>query len=397
MTVETSEQPKTVAGPLDGVRVLDLTHVLNGPFATMMLAYMGAEVIKIEHGEGDRFRHAWMPIDADHDGYEFLAVNANKRCITLNMKSEKGREMFLDLARKCDVVVENFSFGVMDRLGFGYEALKEINPRIIFATSKGFGESGPYASVRSFAPIAMATSGWTRSAWNMAGIEGEKVLGIGDEAAGVSMAAGICAALYRRSVTGNGQKLEVSMQEAQMAFLVSSFHTHFEGQEVGARYYACKNGYIITHLPDLSDALFARYAQAMGHPEVLEDPRFANAKLRRANYRVLADLMEAWMRDFTKEDLFDILRGQNLAAGPVLSLGEVIEDEHVKARNVFVDVEHPQAGTVKLMNPWIRFSDTPGHVTHAGPAIGEHNHQVYGELLGLSAQDVDSLVAEGVL
>lgn len=398
MTGETPADSKTVAGPLDGVRVLDLTHVLNGPFATMMLAYMGAEVIKVEHGEGDRFRHAWMPIDADHDGYEFLAVNANKQCITLNIKSEKGRALFLDLVRQSDVVVENFSLGVMDRLGFGYEALKQVNPRIIFATSKGYGETGPYAAVRSFAPIAMATSGWTRSAWNMAGIEGNKVLGIGDEAAGVSMAAGICAALYRRSVTGVGQKLEVSMQEAQMAFLVSSFHTHFEGQEVGARYYACKNdGYIVTHLPDLSDDLFERYARAMGHPEVLDDPRFANLKLRRANYHALADLMEAWMRDYTKEELFEILRGQNLAAGPVLSLGEVIENEHVKARGVFVDVEHREAGTVKLLNPWIRFSDTPGRVTHAGPAIGEHNHDVYGRLLGLPPTEVDALVAEGVL
>ena len=243
----------------------------------------------------------------------------------------------------------------------------------------------------------MATSGWTRSAWNMAGIEGAKVLGIGDEAAGVSMAVGICAALYSRSVTGTGQKIEVSMQEAQMAFLVSSFHTHFEGQDVGARYYECKNGYIITHLPDLSDELFARYARAMGHPEVLDDPRFATPILRRGNYQVLADLMADWMLDLTKEELFDILREQNLAAGPVLSLGEVIENEHIKARGAFTDVEHPEAGSVKLMSPWIRFSDTPTRVTHAGPRIGEHNRDVYGRILGFDAAEIDRLTAEGAL
>jgi crotonobetainyl-CoA:carnitine CoA-transferase CaiB-like acyl-CoA transferase len=392
-----SHEVQENTGPLTGVRVLDLTHVLNGPFATMMLAHMGAEVLKVEHGEGDRFRHAWMPLDADHDGYEFLAVNANKKCITLNMKSEKGRAIFLELMRKSDVVVENFSLGVMERLGFGYDELKQINPRIIYATSKGYGETGPYAAVRSFAPIAMATSGWTRSAWNMSGAVGTKVLGIGDEAAGVSMAVGICAALYRRSVSGVGQKLEVSMQEAQMAFLVSSFHTHFEGQQVGAPYYQCKNGHIVTHLPDLSDELFARYANAMGHPEVLSDERFSSPNLRRANYQALTDLMGEWMRDMTKEDLFRILREQGLAAGPVLSLDEVIDNEHVRARGVFTNVEHSQAGTVKLLNPWIRFSDTPSRITHAGPHVGEHNHEVYGNLLGMSAAEVDALVAENVL
>jgi len=397
MSLETQQKPPELAGPLTGVRVLDLTHVLNGPFATMILAHMGAEVLKVEHGEGDRFRHAWMPLDADHDGYEFLAVNANKKCITLNMKSDKGRAIFLDLLRQSDVVVENFSLGVMERLGFGYDDLKAINPRIIYATSKGYGETGPYAAVRSFAPIAMATSGWTRSAWNMSGVAGTKVLGIGDEAAGVSMAVGICAALYRRSVSGVGQKLEVSMQEAQMAFLVSSFHTHFEGQEVGAPYYACKNGYIVTHLPDLSDELFARYVKAMGHPEALDDERFGSANLRRANYQALADLMGEWMREMTKEDLFAILREQGLAAGPVLSIDEVIENEHVRARGVFTDVDHPQAGKVKLLSPWIRFSDTPGRVTHAGPRVGEHNYEVYGDLLGMTAAEVDALAAEDVL
>lgn len=382
---------------MQGVRVLDLTHVLNGPFATMMLAHMGAEVLKIEHGEGDRFRHAWMPIDADHDGYQFLAVNANKKCITLNIKSEKGRAIFLDLVAKSDVVVENFSLGVMDRLGFGYEALRKINPGLIYASSKGYGETGPYASVRSFAPIAMATSGWTRSAWNMSGVEGTKVLGIGDEAAGVSMALGICAALYRRSATGKGQKIEVSMQEAQMAFLVSSFHTHFEGQEVGAPYYRCRDGFIVTHLPDLSDELFERYVRAMGHPEALEDERFTSAGQRRANYQALADLMGEWMRDMNRDDLFRILREQGLAAGPVLSLEEVLENEHVRAREVFTDVEHPEAGSVKLMSPWIRFSDTPGRVTHAGPRIGEHNYDIYGALMGFDRATVDALVAEGVL
>ena len=149
-----------MAGPLSGVRVLDLTHVLNGPFCTMLLAHLGAEVLKVEHGSGDRFRHAWMPPDAKHDGYEFLMVNSNKKGITLNLKHEKGCNLFRELVKKSDVLAENFTVGVMERLGFGYETLHELNPRLIYACSRGYGESGPYKHVRANAATIMAMSGW---------------------------------------------------------------------------------------------------------------------------------------------------------------------------------------------------------------------------------------------
>src|SRR5919197_1356531 len=152
-------------GPLHGVRVIDLTHVLNGPFSTMLLAHMGAEVVKIEHGPGDRFRHAWMPIDADHDGYEFLWVNSNKKCITLDLKHPRGKELFRELVKRADIVAENFTVGVMDRLGLGYEALREINPRLIYASSKGYGERGPYKHIRANASTIMSITGWTNAAW----------------------------------------------------------------------------------------------------------------------------------------------------------------------------------------------------------------------------------------
>src|SRR6516164_2191518 len=165
-------------GALDGVRVVDLTHVLNGPFATMLLAHMGAEVLKIEYGEGDRFRHAWMPLDAGHDGYEFLVVNTNKKGITLNLKHERGREIFLDLVRRSDVVVENFSVGVMDRLGLGYPVLREVNPGIVYASSKGYGEDGPNAQLRANAQTIMGATGWTDVSWSFSGRKGTIPQGI---------------------------------------------------------------------------------------------------------------------------------------------------------------------------------------------------------------------------
>src|SRR5581483_2140325 len=160
------------SGPLLGVRVLDLTHVLNGPFCTMLLAHMGADVLKLEYGGGDRFRHAWMPIDADHDGYEFLAVNANKRGFTLNLKHERGRALFLELVERSDVVVENFSVGVMDLLGLSYEELRAVNPGIVYAASRGFGDSGPHAVRRANAQTIMASTGWTNATWEFSGRPG---------------------------------------------------------------------------------------------------------------------------------------------------------------------------------------------------------------------------------
>ncbi len=275
-----------MTGPLEGVRVLDLTHVLNGPFATMLLAHMGAEVLKVEYGEGDRYRHSWMAPDAGRDGYEFLAVNANKKCITLNMKHPEGREIFERLLAKSDVLVENFSIGVMDRLGFSYEELKKINPRVIYAVARGFGETGPYANMRAFAPTVMASAGWANAAWELSGRPGTRVLGIGDEAAGVSLALGVCAALFARERTGEGTKIEISMQEALLGFMVSTLHTLFEGNPVGSRYFECADGYVSFHLPDISDELWreldhlARSRRGLGGPAFRQQARPAPPSAR---------------------------------------------------------------------------------------------------------------------
>ncbi|MBI2997795.1 MAG: CoA transferase [Deltaproteobacteria bacterium] len=384
-------------GPLRGVRILDLTHVLNGPFCTMLLAHMGAEVLKIEYGSGDRYRHSWMPPDAKRDGYEFLMVNSNKKGITLNLKHEKAKEIFCELVKKSDVVVENFSLGVMERLGLGYETLREVNPRVIYATSKGYGESGPYSHVRANASTIMATSGWQNAAHELAHKPGIRALGIGDEAAGVSLALGICAALYARERTGRGQKIEVAMQEALMGFMVSSFHTYFENRPVAQPPKQCADGYYAFHLPDLPDELWRRLATAMGRPELPEDPRYASAKARRQNYHELEELVSEWVRGKTRRELWEALSALGLPSGPVLSLGELMKDPHLQERKAFVEIEHSQAGTIKVLAPWARFSETPSAITRAAPLVGQDNVEVYGELLGLSAEEVRRLAREGVI
>jgi crotonobetainyl-CoA:carnitine CoA-transferase CaiB-like acyl-CoA transferase len=223
------------------------------------------------------------------------------------------------------------------------------------------------------------------------------VLGIGDEAAGVSLALGITTALYARERTGEGTKIEVSMQEALLGFMVSTLHTLFEGNPVGSRYYECADGYVSFHLPDISDELWRNLATALGHDDALTDPRFVDMAARRRHLPQVQQKVAEMVRASTRADLWAIFKKYGLGSFPVLSIAEVVNDEHIKARGAFVEVEHPQAGTLKLLRPWIRFSDSPTTIDHAGPAIGEHNAEVYGRLLGFDDKKLRELEAAGAI
>jgi crotonobetainyl-CoA:carnitine CoA-transferase CaiB-like acyl-CoA transferase len=193
-------------GALHDVRVLDFTHALNGPFCTMLLGHLGAEIIKIESPSGDNFRHIWMPPGSKIDGYEFLWINVNKKSVVLNLKSKTGIDLARRLIVHADVLVENFQKGTMERFGLDYQSIKAISPRLIYACSRGYGEWGPYAEYGNTAATNNSIAGWTHTAWQESGVEGKRALGIGDEAAGISMALGILAALHARQSTGEGQK-----------------------------------------------------------------------------------------------------------------------------------------------------------------------------------------------
>jgi crotonobetainyl-CoA:carnitine CoA-transferase CaiB-like acyl-CoA transferase len=214
-------------GALEDIRVIDFTHALNGPFCTMLLGHLGAEIIKIEPPAGDGFRRSWMPPGAKTDAYEFLWINMNKKSVVLNLKTHRGVELARQLIARADVLVENYHVGQMEKFGLGYDALKAINPRLIYACSRGFGETGPYAHYGSTAQTNNSMTGWTHTGWQYSGAPGTKALGIGDEAAGVSMVCGILAALHARERSGEGQRIVVSMQEALMGFMISEFHEHF--------------------------------------------------------------------------------------------------------------------------------------------------------------------------
>lgn len=384
-------------GALDDIRVIDFTHALNGPFCTMLLGHMGAEIIKIEPPAGDGFRRSWMPTDAKVDGYEFLWINANKKSVVLNLKNARGVELARQLIAKADVMVENYHAGQMEKFGLGYEELSKINRRLIYSCSRGFGETGPYKDYGSTAHTNNSMTGWTHTGWKYSGAPGTKAIGIGDEAAGVSMVCGILAALHARERTGEGQRIVVSMQEALLGFMISEFHEHFIGIEIGNKPVPVADGYFTLRIPDLSDGGWLKLAKFMGREELLEDPRFATVQARKQNRSELYDLIRSWMRDKTRQELWDGLRHIDYFGAPVLSMGEVIEDPHIKGRKAFVERNHPTAGPVTLLAPWIHMSKTPPSIRFDSPALGQHTDEVLGEILGLSTAELAALRKESVI
>ena len=384
-------------GALEDIRVIDFTHALNGPFCTMMLGHMGAEIIKIEPPAGDGFRRSWMPPNSKVDGYEFLWINANKKSVVLNLKEARGADLARRLIAKADVVVENYHTGTMEKFGLGYEDLKKINPRIIYSCSRGFGESGPYKDYGSTAHTNNSMTGWTHTGWNYSGAPGTKAIGIGDEAAGVSMVCGILAALHARERTGEGQRIVVSMQEALLGFMISEFHEHFIGIEIGNKPVPVADGYFTLRIPDLSDSGWMKLAKFMERDDLLEDARFATAAARKQHRAELYELIRSWIRGKKRQELWDGLREIDYFGAPVLSMGEVIEDKHIKERKAFIDRNHPTAGPTKLLAPWIHMSKTPASIHADSPAIGQHTDEVLAGILGLNAGELSALRAESVI
>jgi crotonobetainyl-CoA:carnitine CoA-transferase CaiB-like acyl-CoA transferase len=384
-------------GALQDLRVIDFTHALNGPFCTMLLGHLGAEIIKIEPPSGDRFRRSWMPRDAKKDAYEFLWINVNKKSVVLNLKSEPGVDLARRLITRADVLVENFQKGTMERFGLDYDSLKSLNPRLIYACSRGYGESGPYAAYGNTAQSNNSMTGWTHTSWGYSGAPGKKALGIGDEAAGVSMALGILAALHARERTGEGQKIVVSMQEAVLGFMISSMHEYFTGIDVGNLPVPVADGFFTLRVPDISDEIWSKLAHLMERDDLVQDPRFVTAPARRQHQTELEELIKAWALGKTRQELWDDLRDLDYFGAPVLSTREVLEDQHIKARQAFIKRDHPTAGPTTLLAPWIHLSKTPASIREDAPAIGQHTDEVLGGVLGLSREELGELRAQGVI
>ena len=394
---------------LDGIRVLDLTQYEAGPSCTQMLAWLGADVIKIEPPGGEPGRTALSDTRGE-DAWFFLLLNSSKKGVTLNLKSPRGRAMFEELVKRADVVVENMGPGAMDRLGLGWEALRALNPRIIAASVKGFGSGGPYAEYKSFEWIAQAMAGAMSMTGWPDGPPTKAIGGLADTGAGLHTAIGILAAIVQRQTTGVGQYIEVAQQDSVVSQLrIHLRDTYVDGKPVPrqgnrsvnaapSNLYRCRpggaNDYVFIHCATVE--MWKTLTRIVGRPELGDDPRYADRRDRVEFIDEVDTMIEAWTEQRTKHEVMEILAGAGVPCGAVLDSAEVLADPHLRQSGMIVELEHPTRGAYPMPANPVRLSDSPTDVTRA-PLLGEHNAEIYRELLGYDSAELDTLRRDGVI
>jgi formyl-CoA transferase len=395
---------------LAGVKVLDLTQYEAGTSCTEMLAWLGADVIKVEEpikGEQGRWRATEK---AGVDSYYFILLNANKRSVTLNLKSERGKEIFIDLVKKVDILSENYTLGTMEKLGLGYDRLREVNPRLIYLTVKGFGTYGPYSKYKSFDMIAQASGG----AMALTGFPGSPPRKpgptIGDTGTGLHAACGVLAAYIQRERTGKGQKVEVAMQDAVLNFvrvpMMGTYITHKPTPRVGNRLGAGPLGDIFKCSPGgpndyvylycSNQEMWYAFFNTIGRPEVADDPRFADRKKRYENIEVLTQIVEEWTSQRTKQEVMKIIGEAGVPCGAVLDSVELLEDPHLHERGMIVTIDHPVRCKFTMPGCPVKLEDSPVEVTSA-PLLGQHNGEVYSDILGFTDGEIQQLKHDNVI
>jgi formyl-CoA transferase len=394
---------------LSGIRVIDMTHNQAGPACTQMLGFLGADVIKLEEPKGGDVARTNMRDRPDSDSLFFLVLNANKRSLTLNLKTEEGKDLFKEVIAKSDVLVENFGPGALDRLGLGWKVLCERNPRLIYATIKGFGTYGPYSSFKSFEPIAQAMGGAMCVTGTPDGPPTYVWPSIGDSGTGMHMTIGILAALQQRHTTGRGQHVEVAMQDAVVNICRVSLRDHQRfghppprtgnqlGRNVPGTTYACApggpNDYVFIYAqPQMWPAVLA----VTGRPELAEDPRFRTLEARWQNRDALNAIIEAWTRQMSKHEVMRLMAAAGVPCGACQDTGEVLADPHLKAREMIIDVDYPTRGAYQTVGCPVKLSESPARVTRP-PLLGEHTDELLSSVCGLAPSDVRQLRDKGVV
>ena len=392
---------------LTGIRVLDLTRVLAGPFCTMVLSDLGAEVVKVEiPGSGDDSR-AFGPFLHNRSLY-FLSINRAKKSVSLNLKHPRGKELFKRLVPQFDVLVENYRPGTMEKLGLDYELLKELNPRLIYAASTGFGHSGPDSLKPAYDILAQARGGIMSITGQDPNHPTRVGMSLGDITAALFTAIGINAALYQRQITGRGQKIDVSMLDSQVAILENALVRYqAEGvspQPLGTRHptiapfqaYRARDRYFVIAVGN--DALWKTFCSALERLELTDDPRFSSNRLRTDNLAELNTILEPIFLTKDASDWLALLELTGIPCAPINDIEAVINDPQVLSRNMIVSVEDELAGTVKIAGNPIKMSTLEESPTRDRvPEIGEHNRLIYGGWLGLSDAEISSLKADGAI
>ncbi len=392
---------------LEGIRVLDLTRALAGPFCTLMLGDYGADVIKIEMpGTGDDTRHWGPPFIGDESAY-FLSINRNKRSLTLNFKEEKAREIFLKLVEEADVVVENFTPGVMGRFGLEYEAVRRANPGIIYCSISGFGQDGPYQSRPAYDQIMQGISGLMSITGDPEG-EPEKIgVAVTDIGAGMWAAFAVMSALYRREQDEEGQYLDISMLDAQVAWLTYQAGYYFAygrpPQRLGKAHptlvpyqaFMGKDGKYF-NVAVGSERLWDRFCQAVDRQDLKDHPDYATNGVRVENRSTLAPLLQEYFLTRDADEWVVDLQANSVPAGPINDLADVFSDPQVLHRDMFLEIPHPTLGAIKQTGLPIKFSRTPGALDRHPPLLGEHNRDILKDL-GYSEGEIEEFVAKAVI
>ncbi len=400
-----SDSDKPRKGPLTDLRVIELGQLIAGPFCGQLMADMGADVIKVEPpGKGDPMRvwgrgeyPLWWTICA-----------RNKRCITANLRLPEGQELVRELVRHADFLLENFRPGTMERWGLSYEELSAINPGLIMIRVSGYGQTGPYAKRAGYAAIGEAMggmrylAGWPDRPPSRAGIS------IGDSLAATYACLGALAALHHREKTGEGQMVDSAIYESVLNVMESAIPeyavTGYIRERTGSalpnvapsNLYECKDGSFL--IAANQDTVFRRLCEAMGRPELADDPRYVSLTARGAHQQELDELIENWTRTLTIDEVDALMQQHGVPAGKIYRAPEMLDDPHFAAREAVIEVEHERFPGLKMQNVFPKLSRTPGEVRWPGPGrVGQHNDEIYGELLGLSEERLGELAEKNVI
>ncbi len=397
-----------MARPLEGIRVLDLSQVLFGPFATMLLSSLGAEVIKVERPAVGDIARGNGPIVNGVSTY-FLSLNRDKKSIVLDLTTEQGREILLKLVEFADVLVACFVPGTMEKLGLSYEALKERNPRIIYAAGSGFGQYGPYAQKPAFDIVIQAMGGIMSITGEPGGPPIKPGVSYGDIVAGLFLCIAILAALEERHTSGQGQMIDISMLDCQITVLENAFVRYLNAGEIpralGTRHpvytpfqvFPTKDGYIAVAISGGLNDQWPLFCAVIDRVDIIDDPRFADGWLRTQHYEVLEPILTQAFKARTTREWIREFEQVGIPCGPVNTIPQVAIDPQVAARNMIVEVSHPTAGKFKVVNVPFKFSRSECFVERASPELGQHTEEVLIGILGMSKEEISRLRGLGVL
>lgn len=392
---------------LDGLVVIDLGQIYNGPYCSMLLSQLGADVIKVEPFGGEPLR--WRETGG-RETQAFVMLNAGKRSIRLNLKSERGRDVLLSLVRDADVLIENFAPGAMGRLGLGFEVLLAENPRLVIASGKGYGSTGPYSDLRAMDLTVQAMSGVLASTGFPDGAPVKSGAALADFSGGVHLLAGVLAALYQRTTTGRGQVVEVSMHDAVIPTLTSQLAAYLDSggtvpERTGNRHgglaicpynvYESADGWIA--IMCVRDRHWFSLAGLMQRPDLASDPRLDSNAKRAQHMDELDEIVGAWCATRTTGQLMKILGDADIPMAPIIAVRELVDDPHVRARGMLRSVEQPGRGPMITLGAPIRLADSTSQEPSHAPMLGEHTREVLSERIGLTSEQIDELYEQGVI